>query len=58
MEIIKTDIEDVLILKPKVYGDKRGYFMESFEHLISDASLFAEQTCDGKVERRRMAVRL
>lgn len=30
MEIIKTDIEDVLILKPKVYGDKRGYFMESF----------------------------
>lgn len=30
MEIIKTNIEDVLILKPKVFGDKRGYFMESF----------------------------
>lgn len=30
MEIIKTTIEDVLILKPKVFGDKRGYFMESF----------------------------
>ena len=30
MEIIKTKIEDVLILKPKVFGDKRGYFMESF----------------------------
>ena len=30
MEIIKTNIEDVLILKPKVFGDKRGYFLESF----------------------------
>ena len=30
MEIIKTNIEDVLILKPQVFGDKRGYFMESF----------------------------
>lgn len=30
MEIIKTNIEDVLILKPKVFGDKRGCFMESF----------------------------
>ena len=30
MGIIKTNIEDVLILKPKVFGDKRGYFMESF----------------------------
>lgn len=30
MEIIKTNIEDVLILKPKVHGDNRGYFLESF----------------------------
>lgn len=30
MEIIKTDIEEVIILKPKVFGDQRGYFMESF----------------------------
>lgn len=30
MEVIKTNIDDVLILKPDVFGDGRGYFMESF----------------------------
>lgn len=30
MNIIKTAIDGVLILDPKVFGDKRGYFFESF----------------------------
>ena len=30
MEIIKTDIEDVLVIKPKVFNDERGYFYEVF----------------------------
>lgn len=30
MEVIKTDIEGVLVIEPKVFGDKRGYFFESF----------------------------
>lgn len=30
MNIIKTDIEGVLIIEPKVFGDARGYFFESF----------------------------
>ncbi len=30
MEVKKTNIEGVLILEPKVFGDKRGYFFESF----------------------------
>lgn len=30
MNVIKTEIEDVLILEPKVFGDERGFFMESF----------------------------
>lgn len=30
MEVIKTAIPDVLIFKPKVWGDERGYFYESF----------------------------
>lgn len=30
MEVITTAIKDVLILQPKVFGDKRGYFFESF----------------------------
>lgn len=30
MNIIKTAIPDVLIFEPKVFGDDRGFFMESF----------------------------
>ena len=28
--IIKTEIEGVVILEPKVFGDNRGYFMETY----------------------------
>ncbi len=30
MEILKTKIEGLLILKPRVFSDDRGYFFESF----------------------------
>jgi len=30
MHIIPTDIPDVLIIEPKVFGDTRGFFFESF----------------------------
>ena len=30
MEVIRTAIEGVLIIEPKVFGDARGYFFESF----------------------------
>lgn len=30
MNVIKTDIPDVVIIEPKVFGDHRGYFFESF----------------------------
>jgi dTDP-4-dehydrorhamnose 3,5-epimerase len=30
MEVIKTGIPDVKLLKPKVFGDERGFFMESY----------------------------
>ncbi|WP_374428053.1 dTDP-4-dehydrorhamnose 3,5-epimerase [Ideonella dechloratans] len=30
MKAIQTDIEGVLILEPRVFGDARGFFMESF----------------------------
>lgn len=30
MEIIRTEIEDVFIVEPRVFGDARGYFFESF----------------------------
>lgn len=30
MNVIKTEIEGLLIVEPKVFGDARGYFMEVF----------------------------
>jgi len=30
MKFIKTEIPDVVIIEPTVYGDSRGYFFESF----------------------------
>ena len=31
MKFIKTDIADVVIIEPKVHGDYRGYFIETFK---------------------------
>lgn len=39
MEVIKTDIEGPLIIKPKVFGDARGYFFESFSQREFDAKV-------------------
>ena len=30
MKVIETEIEGVFILEPRVFGDDRGYFFESF----------------------------
>jgi len=30
MKIIPTDLPEVLILEPRVFGDERGFFMESY----------------------------
>ena len=30
MNYIKTDIEGPMIVEPRVFGDERGYFFESF----------------------------
>ncbi|KAA0544795.1 MULTISPECIES: dTDP-4-dehydrorhamnose 3,5-epimerase [Citrobacter] len=34
MNVIKTAIPDVLIFEPKVFGDNRGFFFESFNQRI------------------------
>jgi dTDP-4-dehydrorhamnose 3,5-epimerase len=31
MNVIKTKIEDLVIIEPKVFGDDRGYFLESYQ---------------------------
>ncbi len=39
MNVIQTELADVLIIEPKVFGDERGFFYESF-----NARAFAEVT--------------
>ncbi|WP_439670937.1 dTDP-4-dehydrorhamnose 3,5-epimerase [Cupriavidus necator] len=39
LNIVRTEIEEVLIIEPKVFGDDRGFFFESF-----NARQFAEAT--------------
>ncbi|MBL8507247.1 MAG: dTDP-4-dehydrorhamnose 3,5-epimerase family protein, partial [Chitinimonas sp.] len=39
MQAIRTALPDVVILEPKVFGDERGFFYESF-----NARLFRELT--------------
>ncbi|MEC8082296.1 MAG: dTDP-4-dehydrorhamnose 3,5-epimerase [Pseudomonadota bacterium] len=31
MNVIKTNIPDVVIIEPKVFGDERGFFLETFQ---------------------------
>lgn len=38
MNVIHTDIPDVLILEPKVFGDSRGFFFESFNAQVFQAA--------------------
>jgi dTDP-4-dehydrorhamnose 3,5-epimerase len=39
MQVTKTKLNDVLIFEPKVFGDERGFFMETFRN-----DLFTEHT--------------
>lgn len=39
MNVIPTKIPDVLIIEPRVFGDERGFFYESFNEKV-----FAEKT--------------
>ena len=39
MKVTATELPDVLIIEPKVFGDERGFFYESF-----NARAFAQAT--------------
>lgn len=38
MNVVRTGLPDVLILEPKVFGDSRGFFMESFNGRAFEAA--------------------
>ena len=31
MNVIKTKLKDCVIIEPKVFGDERGFFLETFQ---------------------------
>jgi len=39
MNVIPTDIDGVLVLEPKVFGDARGFFFESFNQRAFEAAV-------------------
>lgn len=39
MNVIKTDIAEVLIFEPKIFGDDRGFFFESFNQKIFEEAV-------------------
>ena len=39
MKFIKTEIPEVVIIEPKVFGDDRGYFMESYKKILFDKNI-------------------
>ncbi len=43
MEVIDTKIAEVKILQPKVFGDERGFFLESFNHAQFEQALGIER---------------
>ena len=64
MEYIKTKIEDVFILRPRVFGDERGYFMETFRQekkaVMAQAKEEAKallQASNAKIENTIRAIR-
>jgi dTDP-4-dehydrorhamnose 3,5-epimerase len=41
MQVLETSINDVKLIKPTLYGDKRGFFFETFRH-----DWFKNNVCD------------
>ncbi len=52
MELLKTEISDVVIIQPKVHGDSRGYFVETYRQDKLEAFLgFGVDFCQDNESR-------
>jgi len=59
MKVVGTEIADVLILEPRVFGDQRGFFMESYNRraLASLAGIDVEFVQDNHSRSARNVLR-
>lgn len=55
---IKTDIKDVIIVEPRVFGDSRGYFMETYQkQAFAEGGINADFVQDNQSKSRRGVLR-
>ena len=40
MNFMRTEIEDLIVIEPKVYTDDRGYFYENYKKLEYDKKMY------------------
>lgn len=56
MKVITTDIEGVVIIEPELYGDSRGYFMESYSQREFDKMVAPVRFVQDNISRSRYGV--
>jgi dTDP-4-dehydrorhamnose 3,5-epimerase len=58
MKIIQTAVPDVLLIEPEVFGDERGFFMETFrQSWLQDVGIDASFVQDNHSASRRGVLR-
>jgi dTDP-4-dehydrorhamnose 3,5-epimerase len=58
MNVTPTELPEVLLLEPKVYGDERGFFFESYNRrALAEAGLDAEFVQDNHSRSERSVLR-
>lgn len=59
MNVIKTDIEGVVVIEPQVFGDARGYFFESFnaERFLAETGIEVAFVQDNESRSKRGVLR-
>lgn len=56
MNIIETELPGVLIIEPKVFGDVRGYFFESWNRAVFEAAGIANTWVQDNESKSRFGV--
>ena len=56
MEVIKTAIDGVFILEPRIFNDARGYFFESFSGREFEEKVCRTTFVQGAASRKGMKV--
>ncbi len=59
MKVLQTAIPDVLIIEPRIFGDERGFFMESYNRrtLLEKTGIDADFVQDNHSRSRRGVLR-